>query len=693
MAEFEGFIGPSYTSRAVNVDAERSVNLYVETQRAGTGKSGKALLGSPGLTLWLTLPTTPVRALYVGQGRVFAVAGSKFYEVYKPIASVVSTSGTAVTWVSGMIFPNTLLTGGATSIIINGVSYGISAWNSATSLTLQSSAGTQTSVAATVAYTTRGDVGNDGKPAQIFQSSSAGQLFVVSDGQAWIDTGSGPTQALYTDGTGTVDTSGTAVTWDSGDYFTTDGTITGPLDTGLVGNPFVIGSTTYIVASVNSATSITLTATAGTQTGAVYNSYYYVTASSGAFLDSYFIAVKPDSIQFNISAAGDGTSWNPIDFASKEAAPDQLVAVFADREQLWLLGAQTIEVWQDTGSAGFPFQRFQGGFIPRGLAAIASVVKLGGNDGQEGIAWIGADPRGRVCAYRGVGGTAMPVSTPPVEAAWSGYSTVCDAVSFVWASDAHEFWVIQFPTAGKTWCYDAVEAAWHELATWNGSTNVAWRVSSHGEAWGLHLAGDATTGNIYTLSLAVYTDNGQPIVRQRTAPHLSEAELWTFYSRFRLALLGGTASWSGTVNTSATAITRATGAYFTYDATATGAVNQQLVGQTIVIGGTAYTVASVADASHLAVTATAGTHSGSAWSIAFNAPDPTLGWSDDLGITFNSARAGTARRISSSSDNANQMTEWRRLGRARDRVFQVLMQDPVQIALTGAFLEATSGNG
>jgi len=59
---------------------------------------------------------------------------------------------------------------------------------------------------------------------------------------------------------GTVNTVGTAVTWVSGDTF----------GTGLAGEIFTINSVDYVVAAVNSSTSLTLTGSAGTQSGVTY---------------------------------------------------------------------------------------------------------------------------------------------------------------------------------------------------------------------------------------------------------------------------------------------------------------------------------------------------------------------------------------------------------------------------------------
>jgi len=71
----------------------------------------------------------------------------------------------------------------------------------------------------------------------------------------------GDTQPEYTGGAGTVNTSGRAVTWVSGTRFA-------PY---MVGYIFYIARLGYSIFSVNSATSITLTSSAGTQAGANYN--------------------------------------------------------------------------------------------------------------------------------------------------------------------------------------------------------------------------------------------------------------------------------------------------------------------------------------------------------------------------------------------------------------------------------------
>jgi len=71
--------------RSITTDCQRCINLYADIDEMGTAKEGEigALLGTPGIQTLLTLPTSPIRGIYMapGNGRVFAVAGNAFYEI------------------------------------------------------------------------------------------------------------------------------------------------------------------------------------------------------------------------------------------------------------------------------------------------------------------------------------------------------------------------------------------------------------------------------------------------------------------------------------------------------------------------------------------------------------------------------------------------------------------------------------
>jgi hypothetical protein len=95
---FVGFIGPSYTLKSVDVDCQRCINLYPEIDETGTGKEKEvaSLVSTPGLKLFATVGTGPIRGVFASSsGRLFAVSGNQFYEVSS--SGVATLRGTIAT--------------------------------------------------------------------------------------------------------------------------------------------------------------------------------------------------------------------------------------------------------------------------------------------------------------------------------------------------------------------------------------------------------------------------------------------------------------------------------------------------------------------------------------------------------------------------------------------------------------------
>jgi hypothetical protein len=81
---FKGFIGPAYTLKSLNVEAQRCVNLYPEMNEAGTGKEGEVahLLATPGLTNILDVGNGPIRMIYEDPRQtIFVASGNKMYKI------------------------------------------------------------------------------------------------------------------------------------------------------------------------------------------------------------------------------------------------------------------------------------------------------------------------------------------------------------------------------------------------------------------------------------------------------------------------------------------------------------------------------------------------------------------------------------------------------------------------------------
>ena len=223
------------------------------------------------------------------------------------------------------------------------------------------------------------------------------------------------------------------------------------------------------------------------------------------YLDGYFVFNEPNSQKIWVTELLDGTSVDPLDFASAEGSPDGLVAVNVDHREAWLFGTDSIEVWYNAGQSDFPLTRIQGAFNEIGCVASFSIAKL-----DNGLFWLGTDARGQGIVYRANGYTGVRVSTHAIEYAIAQYGNISDAVAYTYQQEGHAFYVLTFPSANATWVYDVATQAWHERAGWDTSLGQFTRHRSNCQCnfGGNTVVGDYENGNIYTLDLNVYADNG-----------------------------------------------------------------------------------------------------------------------------------------------------------------------------------------
>jgi Phage stabilisation protein len=227
-------------------------------------------------------------------------------------------------------------------------------------------------------------------------------------------------------------------------------------------------------------------------------------AETVTYLDGYFVFNEPDSQKIWITQLLDGESIDPLDFASAEGSPDGVVGVLADHRELWIFGTDTTEVWYNSGVSDFPLSPIQGAFNEIGCASAFSVAKL-----DNSIFWLGSDPRGRGIVYRADGYRGVRVSTHAVEWQIQQYPRIDDAVAYSYQQDGHGFYVLNFPSADRTWVYDASTKAWHERAGWKNSEFTRHRSNCQCNYQGNIVIGDYQNGNIYTFDLDTYADNGQ----------------------------------------------------------------------------------------------------------------------------------------------------------------------------------------
>ena len=345
------------------------------------------------------------------------------------------------------------------------------------------------------------------------------------------------------------------------------------------------------------------------------------------YLDGSFVVFFQGTNSFQLSALMDGGTWSGLDVSQVEVFPGNIVSILADHRELWVWGGQRSQVYYDSGSTYSPYVPIPGAYIEAGCAALNSPVRM-----DNSVFWIGEDERGARMAWRASGYLPVRVSTHAVETAWSAYSTVADAISYSYQERGHTFWVIYFPTANATWCYDAATSLWHRRGFWKSSPGVytAHHSQCHAWAFGTHLVGDWSGAGVLQMSKLIGSDydasgvaGNYSIRRQRDAAPVAMEKEWILHHRLQIDLEPG------------------------------------LGVQTPPTGGPPPAMGRQAVAS--------------------------LQWSNDAGKTWSSQHD---EAIGNPGEYGRRVI-WRRLGRSRNRIYRLIVSDPIPWRITDAYLEAT----
>lgn len=428
----------------------------------------------------------------------------------------------------------------------------------------------------------------------------------------------------------------------------------------------VVPGTPSSTTTSGNGTGLTLTLTFGTGTGGTGTyvvsasqtiasetmyalNFSVLPSSDGAFsgadivdvVDNYFVYNRPGTQQW-----GSSNILSPISsalaFSSKDGAPDNLVSMIVDHREVYLLGEVSSEVWIDSGLFPFAFQRIPGTSTQHGIIAKFSVSRLGNS-----FAYLSRNSRGQAQIMIMNGYVPTRISTHAVENTLAD-QYVSDARAWTYQLEGHEVYVISFPTLDLTWAYDISTGMWHKWL-WVDDQNVfhRHRGNCHANFQNLNIVGDWENGNLYQLDPNNYTDSGHEIRRVRRAPHLVSDFQRQYFSELQILFQPGVGL-SGNITGSTSPTNGVAGI---------GIAGLAIAGQ--------------------ANLATLGAN-----------PQAMLRWSNDGGSTWSNEH-WTSIGVQGRYKNR---AIWRRLGMARDRIFEVVVTDPIKAVIVAANLKADAGD-
>jgi hypothetical protein len=240
--------------------------------------------------------------------------------------------------------------------------------------------------------------------------------------------------------------------------------------------------------------------------------------------------LEPDSGRFFGSDLGDVTSYDALNFATAEGAPDNAVGMKVDHRQVFLPGTKSCELWENTGIPGFPYERMINGFIELGCLNGRTVAKL-----DNSIFWLANDYTVR----RLQGATPQRISEHWIEARLRA-SSVDAAKAYTCTFDGHLTYELSVPEA--TFVYDVTTQKWHEREDF-GASNWKWRFPT--EFDGRMLVGDRTSNAIGYLDFGTYDDAGDVLRMAWTYQPVYAEAARAFHKRLEIVVETGVGLTSG----------------------------------------------------------------------------------------------------------------------------------------------------
>lgn len=182
------------------------------------------------------------------------------------------------------------------------------------------------------------------------------------------------------------------------------------------------------------------------------------------WIAGYFLTT--DGAYLIVTELGDPFAVNPLKYGSAESDPDPVMAIDELRNEAYAFGRYTVEVFQNIGGDGFPFQRIEGAQVPRGIIGTHAFAPF-----VETFAFVGSGFNEAPAVYLLQPGATAKLSTREIDQVLLTYTGAQLAQCVVEAkSDKnHRLLLIHLPD--QCLVYDAVGSAIVKEPVWYSLTS------------------------------------------------------------------------------------------------------------------------------------------------------------------------------------------------------------------------------
>lgn len=126
------------------------------------------------------------------------------------------------------------------------------------------------------------------------------------------------------------------------------------------------------------------------------------------WIDGYFMTTDGEFLV--VTELNDPFSVNPLKYGSSEIDPDPIKALLKLRNEAYALNRYTIEIFDNIGGVGFPFQRIEGAQIQRGVIGTHACCVY-----SENIAFLGSSRNESPAVWSGISSNVVKISTREID--------------------------------------------------------------------------------------------------------------------------------------------------------------------------------------------------------------------------------------------------------------------------------------
>lgn len=221
------------------------------------------------------------------------------------------------------------------------------------------------------------------------------------------------------------------------------------------------------------------------------------------WIDGYFMSTDGNYIV--VTELNNAFEIKPLKYAAAEEDPDPITGLIKFRNEAYVLGRNTIQVFRNVGGSGFPFQTLRGATIPYGCVGPMAKCLYG-----ESFAFVGSARNEALGVYQAGQGTATRISTRAID---DELAKVVDPTAIVLenrTSRNERRLFVHLPDKSLVFCANSTAVL--EAPVWyvaQSGVNKPYRLRNAIEAYGRTIVADTETAQLGDLTHNVCTHFGE----------------------------------------------------------------------------------------------------------------------------------------------------------------------------------------